>query len=71
MGLKPCNNNVTVTFKDENTKEYIYYNIALEITEADIIGTYELSSIVRDTVTRMITIENPLNNDVVFNEEDI
>jgi hypothetical protein len=43
----------------------------LDITEADIQGTYELSSIVRDTVTRMITIENPLNKDVIFNEENI
>ncbi len=43
----------------------------MEITEADIQGKYELSSIVRDTVTRMITIENPLNKDVVFNEENI
>lgn len=43
----------------------------MDITEADIQGTYELSSIVRDTVTRMITIENPLNKDVIFNEENI
>jgi hypothetical protein len=43
----------------------------LEISEADIQGKYELSSIVRDTVTRMITIEKPLQEDVVFNESSI
>lgn len=71
MALKPGQNDVTVTYKDDNTLEYIYYRIHLEIIEADIQGNYELSSIVRDTVTRMITIENPLNKDVIFNEENI
>jgi hypothetical protein len=71
MALKPGNNSITVTYKNENTHEYIFYKIHLEITEADIQGEYNLATIVRDTVTRMITIENPLQKDVVFNEDQI
>jgi len=43
----------------------------LDISEADVQGRYELACIVRDTVTKMITIENPLQTDVAFTEENI
>merc|ERR1712110_985530 len=71
MALKPGQNTVTVTFKNEQSGEYIFYKIHLDISEADVQGRYELACIVRDTVTKMITIENPLQTDVAFTEENI
>jgi len=71
MALKPGNNLITLTYKNEKTLEYIFYKLHLEITEPDVQGEYKLATIVRDTVTKMITIENPLKKDVVFVADDI
>ena len=41
------------------------------IEASEILGKVELSSVVRETVNKIITIENPLNHAVEFKKENL
>lgn len=53
-----------VNFKNEQTGEYIFYNIEVTSQEADLIGTIELVSPVRESVSKVLLIENPTKDSV-------
>eukprot|EP00826_Nyctotherus_ovalis_P009987 TRINITY_DN12651_c0_g2_i3.p1 TRINITY_DN12651_c0_g2~~TRINITY_DN12651_c0_g2_i3.p1 ORF type:complete len:921 (+),score=283.65 TRINITY_DN12651_c0_g2_i3:189-2951(+) len=54
----------SIRFNNDTTKEYAWYNIELDIAPPEPIATLELSSVVRESVSRLVTIENPLDTPV-------
>jgi hydrocephalus-inducing protein len=55
-----------VTFKSEESGEYLYYNITFKSTPPGIIGTIDLTSQVRKGVSHVISITNPLTGAVTM-----
>ena len=55
-----------VIFKNEQTGEYIFYNVTFKSTPPGIIGRIDLTSQVRKGVSDTITISNPLPTPVVI-----
>ena len=53
------------------TQEYMFYKINVNVSPADLQGTVDMSSIVRDTQVKIITIENPLSKPVQFTKDHI
>ncbi|KAI9203105.1 uncharacterized protein BJ171DRAFT_600257 [Polychytrium aggregatum] len=58
--------NAKVTFKNEQTQEYLFYNLAFKSTPPGVIGVLELNSVVRQVNSKEITLNNPLNSPVTF-----
>ncbi|KAJ3226665.1 hypothetical protein HK099_004409 [Clydaea vesicula] len=59
--------NAKVTFKNEQTQEFCYYNLTFKSTQPGVIATYELSTVVRQLISKEIVITNPLVTPVTFN----
>lgn len=59
--MKPVNNKLNVYFRNTETNEYIFYKINLNLQPADLQGKIEMNSVVRETVSKLITIENPMS----------
>ena len=57
---------IQVTFKNEQTGEYLFYNVTFKSTPPGIIGSIDLTSQVRKSVSSVITIANPLHNPVTI-----
>lgn len=55
-----------MTFKNEETGEYLFYNINFKSTPPGIIGSIDLTSQVRKSVPHVISIANPLPNPVTM-----
>ena len=55
-----------VTFKNESSGEYLFYKMQVQATEPDIIERIELISPIRESVTRVVTIENPTDAEVTI-----
>ncbi len=55
-----------VTFKNEQTGEYQYYYVQFKATAPGVITTIELSTPVRQSTSRTITVHNPLLTPVNF-----
>ena len=55
-----------VTFKNEETGEYLFYNVTFKPTPPGIIDTITLTSQVRKSVSHVISIANPLPNPVTM-----
>ena len=55
-----------VTFKNEETGEYLFYMVTFKATPAGVIETINLTSQVRRSVTDTISITNPLRNPVTM-----
>ena len=56
----------TVTFQNQTTGEYIFYNLAFTAGPAGLQGTVRLEGPVRSRVTQTIAISNPLQSEVVM-----
>ncbi|XP_070194710.1 hydrocephalus-inducing protein homolog isoform X4 [Littorina saxatilis] len=56
-----------VTFANEQTGEYQYYEIQLRSTKPGVIATVDLSTPVRQSVPHTVRLENPLHYPVSFN----
>lgn len=69
--LKPLSIKLTIFYRNAETNEYISYKINLNVAPADLQGKIELSSVVRETTMRMITLENPLSKPVQLTKEMI
>lgn len=52
--------NARITFTNEVTGEYLFYELKLTATEAGVMDTLTLNCPVRQSVKQMITLENPL-----------
>ncbi len=55
-----------VTFRNEQTGEYLYYNVTFKSTPPGIMGTVELTTPVRKSTSHVITIPNPLPTPVTM-----
>ena len=53
-----------ITFRNEQTGEYLFYHINFKSTPPGIIGTIELNTPVRRSISHLLTITNPLPNTV-------
>jgi len=60
-----------VKFTNENTGEYLVYSVEVEVTEPGVVGVIPLFAPVRQSVAKIITLENPLpsDDDVAFEGE--
>ena len=56
----------TVTFQNQATGEYIFYNLAFTAGPAGLQGTVKLAGPVRSRITQTVTITNPLQSHVVM-----
>ena len=70
FGLKQTVNKLTVYFKNPNTLEYIYYKLNITIGPADPINKV-MVSVVRETASTWINIENPLPIPVIIKKENL
>jgi len=68
-GLKQTSAKVNVYFKNLKTNEFIFYKLTLSLAEALPEAKIELSSIIRESVSKLITIENPLDKPVIVKKE--
>jgi hydrocephalus-inducing protein len=53
-----------VTFTNSSTKEYIFYNVEMKATQQELQGTIELIGSIREVVSKVIMIANPLNSSI-------
>lgn len=60
FAYKEGTNNLKVSFKNETTQEFIYFNINYKNLPPGVISTLEIMSPIRQLHTREITISNPL-----------
>lgn len=67
--LKNTSNTLTVTFRNPVSQEYLQYKVPVCFEASDVLSTYELQSIVRESSSKLITVENPLNQQVVIKPE--
>jgi hydrocephalus-inducing protein len=58
--------NAKITFKNELTQEFVFYNIVIKSLPPGIISSFEMSTPVRQLCTKEITISNPLATPVTF-----
>lgn len=58
--LKACNVKFTLILKNPQSHEFLSFKINLAVTPADPMVPIELSSLVRETTHKLITLENPL-----------
>ncbi|XP_049339422.1 hydrocephalus-inducing protein homolog isoform X2 [Astyanax mexicanus] len=61
--------NAKVTFKNEVTGEYLFYNLSFKATPPGVMSTVEMVASVRQTTSACVEVENPLPTNVVFSVE--
>ncbi|KAJ3416712.1 hypothetical protein HDV05_000542 [Chytridiales sp. JEL 0842] len=59
--------NAKIIFKNEQTQEFSFYNLAFKSTPPGVISTMEMSTTVRQLCSKEVTISNPLAIPVTFN----
>ncbi|KAJ3022533.1 hypothetical protein HKX48_005950 [Thoreauomyces humboldtii] len=57
---------VKVTFRNEATQEFLFYNLTIRSTSAGVMAVHEFNTTVRQSITREIAISNPLPTPVTF-----
>ncbi|KAK4880159.1 hypothetical protein RN001_008305 [Aquatica leii] len=58
--------NVKVTFKNKDTKEYLFYEISLNVMKCLPLDVITLSTCLRQPISHSLTLENPLKYSVTF-----
>ncbi|KAJ1558923.1 hypothetical protein HK096_003058, partial [Nowakowskiella sp. JEL0078] len=59
--------NAKIIFKNESTQEFLFHNVNFKSTPPGVISTLEMTTSVRQTCNREISIVNPLSTPVSFN----
>lgn len=59
---------VKLTFLNETTGEYLSYILQVQATDADLLETIELISPIRESISRIVTIENPTDAEIVISK---
>ena len=62
---------MTITFENTETKEFVFFTININVGPADPFPNTELNGIVRDVVTGMITMTNPLKTPIQIQSSQI
>ena len=57
---------IVITFKNDGSGEYLFYRLNVQVSDADIIDRIELSGPIRETASKIITLENPTDNEVTI-----
>ena len=57
---------VKVTFMNDTSGEYLSYIISVQVLDPDLLDRIELSSPIRESISKVITIENPTENEVTI-----
>jgi hydrocephalus-inducing protein len=70
LTYKAGETNFRVTFLNETTGEYLFFNIKAIAGEPGIHSTIELASQVRETISKMIIIENPTKFDIEITKQE-
>ena len=70
LTYKAGETNFKVTFLNETTSEYLFFNIKAVAGEPGIHSTIELASQVRETFSKMIIIENPTKIDIDITKQE-
>lgn len=55
-----------ITFKNETSGEYLFYKMQVQATESDLLERIELISPIRESVVRVVTVENPTDTEVTI-----
>jgi hydrocephalus-inducing protein len=55
-----------ITFKNDATGEYLFYKMQVQATEPDLIERIELASAIRESISKIVTIENPTDQEVTI-----
>ena len=69
--LKEGRFEIKAVFKNLKTREFIFYVFELEVEESEVLREIEISSSVRESVSKIILIDNPLGKEVVIMENDL
>eukprot|EP01137_Pigoraptor_chileana_P033800 Opistho-2@25310 len=56
--------NARVVFRNEQTQEYLYYVVTFKATPPGVISMVDMTTPVRQSITRTLTLENPLSTPV-------
>ena len=70
LTYKAGDTNFSVTFKNTQTNEYLFYKIHVNAQESGVLRTIELQSPVREVVTETINIENPTKQEVTIDSAE-
>lgn len=62
--MKTGNYRFKVTFKVAKTGEYAFYFVNVVVKDAEVISTIELITQVRESVSQIISVENPTEVEV-------
>lgn len=57
---------VKITFMNESSGEYLSYILAVQVTEPDLLERIDLVSPIRESISKIITVENPTDSEVVI-----
>ena len=57
---------VKITFMNESSGEYLSYILSVQVTEPDLLEKFELVSPIRESISKIITIENPTDTEVII-----
>ena len=60
---------MSVYFKNIDNSEFLFYKLNITIQASDVLGKIELASVVRETSSKLITIENPLKVPITIKKE--
>lgn len=71
LTYKIANTKFKVSFTNEKTGEFITYELLMKATQQDLIGVVELVASVRDTSSKVIMIENPLDTAVDITSDQV
>jgi len=71
FALKQTSNKLTVTFKNPTTFEFIFFKFPIIVGPPDAISKLDMVSVVRETFSKLITIENPLNIPITVKKENL
>jgi len=66
LSLKSGSYRFQATFKAEKTGEYAFFLVDVTVEEAELIDTIELASQVRESVSQLISIENPTDTELTI-----
>jgi len=66
LSLRSGSYKFTVTFKSQQSGEYVFFVVNVTVEEPALAGTIELTSTVRESVSSIINIENPTDVDITI-----
>ena len=70
LTYKAGETNFTCTFKNEQSGEYIFYNVKVVAGEPGLQSTIELACPVRETTSKLIIIENPTSKEIKLDRSE-